>query len=138
MYDEESRLLRRMAIENEVDDDEPIPREVKMWFMLRQRGWLKESEYLRAIEVVKRMDALFTDINKDYFLMFGSLLGHCRHAGFIPWDDDMDIVADGSTVRWLATEEGARACAAHGLDRYVRSSGIVKVLIVSVDYLRSA
>ena len=30
--------------------------------------------------------------NLEYFLTFGSLLGAIRHQGYVPWDDDIDIL----------------------------------------------
>ena len=54
-------------------------------------------------EVLKKLQSVECDMCKDihdvcakhnigYSIAFGSLIGAIRHKGFIPWDDDMDIV----------------------------------------------
>ena len=52
---------------------------------------LRRSQ-LRMLEMVKFIDDICTKNNIDYFITAGNLIGAVRHGGFIPWDDDFDIV----------------------------------------------
>ena len=44
------------------------------------------------LEIMDEIDRVCRAHGVQYFLGYGSLLGAVRHGGFIPWDDDMDIV----------------------------------------------
>ncbi len=45
-----------------------------------------------ALEHLRDADDILYPEGVDYCLMFGTLIGLFRHNGFIPWDDDMDII----------------------------------------------
>jgi len=46
----------------------------------------------RMIEMLAFMDKVCQDHQIQYFIAYGTLLGAIRHGGFIPWDDDVDVI----------------------------------------------
>ena len=42
--------------------------------------------------MLAEIDSICKKLNLKYMLSGGSLLGAIRHEGFIPWDDDVDIM----------------------------------------------
>lgn len=58
----------------------------------------KDGKYLSleelqdaSLTLLREFDALCGELSLRYDLCGGTLLGAVRHAGFIPWDDDIDV-----------------------------------------------
>lgn len=56
------------------------------------------------LELLDVFDGLCRKYNLRYFFFWGSLLGAVRHHGFIPWDDDIDVVMPREDYDKLAEE----------------------------------
>lgn len=52
---------------------------------------LKETQQV-SFEILKRIKGLCDKLGLKYVLAWGTLIGAIRHHGFIPWDDDVDIM----------------------------------------------
>lgn len=45
-----------------------------------------------SLEILKQVADLCESLNLRYALIYGTLIGVVRHHGYIPWDDDVDIM----------------------------------------------
>lgn len=59
--------------------------------MERQPLTLRENQQVAA-EVMSVIHHICKKLELKYFLIYGTLIGAVRHKGYIPWDDDLDIM----------------------------------------------
>lgn len=54
----------------------------------------KTLKHLQSLElmILKDFIKICEENNLTYYMYAGSLLGTIRHNGFIPWDDDLDVI----------------------------------------------
>lgn len=51
-----------------------------------------EKQKLLMLEILLDFDKVCRNNGIRYSLAYGTLLGAVRHQGFIPWDDDIDVI----------------------------------------------
>ena len=58
---------------------------------IKVTGTLRNIQ-LMYLELLKFIDNVCNKYDLEYWLAYGTLIGAVRHEGFIPWDDDCDII----------------------------------------------
>ena len=73
--------------------------------MKLKEGYKRELQ-LTMLEMMKDIDKLCQENDIEYYIAYGSCIGAVRHKGFIPWDDDFDIMmTDDNYFKFLRTCE---------------------------------
>lgn len=65
------------------------------------------------LDIMKAIHSFCCERNLRYLLAYGTLIGAVRHKGFIPWDNDMDIVMPRSDYEQLISALKDRPIAGH-------------------------
>ena len=61
--------------------------------MKTENGSVSLQDHQKALMVLlQEFDRVCRELEIPYILFAGSLLGAVRHQGFIPWDDDIDVM----------------------------------------------
>lgn len=111
--------------EDEIRCDYLVPSMVK-------RTWAAQIEILSDVDRACRSNGL------SYFAEWGTLLGTVRHAGFIPWDDDMDICMKRSDYNRFISDAATLVSPDHSIVNYRSNREFKQMLsrIVSSDHYR--
>ena len=92
------RILKlSFDITDKITNSTGVPTQDFLSQITSDTGELKLSDVHRKfrllyVELLIFIDKICTKHDIDYWLGFGTLLGAVRHGGFIPWDDDIDLV----------------------------------------------
>lgn len=60
--------------------------------MNEKKAMTLEEIHQEILVILKKIIEICDEININYYMTFGTLLGTIRHQNFIPWDDDCDVM----------------------------------------------
>ena len=64
-------------------------------------GSVLRTIQLKLLDILVDLAKICEDNGVHYILAYGTMLGAVRHKGFIPWDDDIDIMVPQSEIKKL-------------------------------------
>ena len=59
---------------------------------MNQKDLTMQKTQSISLEILRKVADVCEELNLRYYLAWGTLIGAVRHKGFIPWDDDVDIM----------------------------------------------
>lgn len=84
-----AEYYRRLMME-QLDQIKYMRKVITPYHLPKAEGYLRK-EQLRNTEYVKQVLKDVSSLQLSMFIIGGTLIGALRHAGFIPWDDDIDF-----------------------------------------------
>jgi phosphorylcholine metabolism protein LicD len=88
-------ILQNIVIRNMIINEYKVTENKRMLAMggINNQHYIPFSKHYNMFQLLKVLTKILDDNNIDYSLSCGTLLGYYRHNnGFIPWDDDIDIL----------------------------------------------
>lgn len=79
-----------------------------------------------SLDILKDVHSFCVSHNINYSLAYGTLIGAIRHKGFIPWDDDIDII--------MTRPDYEHFCDCYKSERYQLSTPITSYLCFTRVY----
>lgn len=90
--------------------DKQIIKVIDLPFIMESYDYIDRKEYKemniddikrRQLNLLKCFKEICDKNNIQYYLGYGTLLGAIRHGGYIPWDDDIDVIIKGEDMKKL-------------------------------------
>ncbi len=63
--------------------------EIRSGFLVTEK---RKKVWAAELQMLEKLDEVCKKYNLIYYAYYGTLLGAVRHHGFIPWDDDIDVI----------------------------------------------
>ena len=63
--------------------------EIRSGFLVTEK---RKKVWAVELKMLEKLDEVCKKYNLTYYAYYGTLLGAVRHQGFIPWDDDIDVI----------------------------------------------